>query len=264
MFTPIRHGMPGLESTSGGDSNDEIVVLHREGQVVPVDHDGFTIGSSSQCDLVISDSAVSLLHAIIHGQSGAHWIEAAHDDALIQINQHSCRRMALRDGDQIQIGSVTLLVKLQSRAALIAKQERVTVDEDLSLLSAEELCDRIIAEQSMVTEYEEGRQAGWDALFKAIEAAREEILDDEKIDESLGKVEEKPQLDQLQIEELLKQIQELNQSITNRHQDLTEREREILESAKLLDQQMDIADRLEDVLDQLNNNDPPNGLRASA
>jgi predicted component of type VI protein secretion system len=236
MFTPLRHTIPGLESISGRDSANEVLLLQREEQSIQVDHDGFTIGSSSQCDLTIADLTASQLHAVIHIQSGAIWIESANDESLLLINDRPCRRMALRHDDRIRIGAVEVAVRLVARNVGIA-------------------------EQSLVSDHDSGRRAGWDALLQAIEAAKNEVLEEEAKQQPV----EKAELDDVQIEELLAQIQQLNQTLSNRTEEMHDREVEVLNSTEILEQhQRDVSHRLGEMLDQLNQSDPPNELRASA
>ena len=191
-------------------------------------------------------------------QGGATWIETADEAATIEVNGRPYRRIALRHDDRLKIGSTELTILLRPDTVSVVEQARR--NEDLELLTAEELCDRILSEQAMVEEFVEGRRAGWEALFRAIENADRKPEIAAAHDQSIAYGH-----DESGFEGLLEQLQSLNQTITDRTQELDDHERQILESTALLEEsQHRVEQQIEQLLDQLNQSDPPNELRASA
>ncbi len=266
MFTPFRPGRPRIELSNLGDSANIVLTLHAHGSAVHVTHDGFSIGSSRQCDLSLAETSIPALHSVIHMQSGAIWIEAADDDSAILVNDRPYRRMALRHDDRLRIGTSEFTIHLQTESASMIEQAQAIVDEDLSLLTAEELCDRILSEQSMVAEFADGRRSGWEALMRAIESAHEEPVIDEPItNESLDESLKTQADEQIVLDELLEQIQQLNRAIADRSVELSDHEKHVLESTTAMEEaQNQVTHRINEILEQLNQNDPPNELRASA
>jgi len=173
MFTPHRSNFPVPSSSVDDESNNVVLTLLFSGHSVTVTHDGFTIGSSRRCDLNLNDPSLPGLHSVIHMQSGAIWIEVAADNLTLTVNDRPYRRMALRHEDRLKIGSTEFEFQLKSEP--VSNVSGSALDEDLSLLTAEELCDRILSEQSMVDEFIEGQRSGWEALLRAIKSAHEEF-----------------------------------------------------------------------------------------
>lgn len=259
MFQPLRPSSNALHSANDDQSANMAVSLHCQGRRVLVTHDGFTIGSSPNCDLTLAEASVPLLHSVIHVQSGATWIEAADDTILLTVNDTSHRRMSLRHHDRLKIGTSEFQIVMQPE--LVDVSEEAPMTEDLALLTAEELCDRILAEQSMVTEFAEGQRSGWEALLKAIEAANDEPVAEELGDDLFTPIEEQ----QVTLDTLLGQIQELNESVSERTRELEVREIEVIQKTTILEEsQQQVTKRIDEILDQLNQTDPPGELRASA
>lgn len=255
MFTPFHSAQADSNSQSGEPSTKLVLTLKFHAQSITVAHDGFSIGASPRCDLVITDTGVPLLHSVIHLQGGATWIETADNSAFLTVNEHVCRRMALRDQDRLRIGNVEFTVLMQPEIAVACADNVMT--EDLALLTAEELCDRILSEQSMVAQFEGGQRSGWDALLRAIDAANEETATQHSLIV--------PDEHQAAFHALLGQIHELNETITHRTRELTSHEANVLSSASMLDDtQQRVSQRLGEILEQLDKNEPPTELRASA
>lgn len=260
MFSPLRPSRPTIPSNLG--RSDEMVLTLVSGlQSIPVTHDGFKIGAGPQCDLILADPGIPRLHSQIHLQSGAVWIETATEELHLLVNNRPCRRLALRHGDQLRIGSKELSVQL---APVIASPETVPepsgqegLSEDLAAMTAEELCDRILTEQSIIKELSEDENSGWEALLKAIAAVRKGPTGQES--------HSGPSTDESHIYNvLLDQIQELQATIADRSRLLSEKEAEVLASASIVDEtQQRVAQRLDAILDHLNHAEQSE-LRASA
>jgi len=261
MFTPHRSTNPGRDPSTADQSTMDVVTLQFSGHSVTVTHDGFTIGASQQCDLRLDDPALPGMHSVIHMQSGALWIEGADESVILTVNDRPYRRMALRHEDRMQIGSTDITILLNGLTPAIPQTS--VPQEDLTLLTAEELCDRILSEQSMVSDFIDGQRSGWEALLCAIESANEEPAINNTFEQQTPVQNE----EQVTINALLEQIQDLNQSITGQTQQLSEQEKQLVESASLIEQsQHQAVQHLDEILEKLKNSDPPHEheLRASA
>lgn len=249
MFTPIRSTQNASDSGSVENPANFVLTLNSPTRSIIVDHDGFSIGASPHCDLTLVDASIPPLHSIIHQQSGIAWIEAADDNVFITVNDRPCRRMTFRSDDRLKIGATEFAISLQPQNQV--RLDEPVMNEDLALLTAEELCDRILSEQTMVAEFAEGQRSGWEALLRAINDANQEITSS---DQHFGDR-------QVALNELLGQIQELNEAIVIHTRELNQRESEVLASTSALEESQQ---RIDKIVDQLNQNDPPNELRASA
>ena len=259
MINPLRSSLASELSSF----DDVPLTLHFEQMSVTVTHDGFSIGSHRNCDLQQNDTSIPPLHSVIHTQQGAVWIEAANDETVLLVNDRPCRRMALRDGDHFLVGASTFVVRLGAvQHELLESPETLpTTKEDLASLSAEELCDRIFTEQSMIQELSTGERSGWEALLQAIEAVHGEPAP--------GEVTMAPTIplspEHVSYETLLGQIEELQETIVDRTRELSAQEVQVLASSSCLEEsQQRVTQRLDELLDQLNKSDLPNELRASA
>lgn len=132
-----------------------------------MDYDDFLIGRAEFCDLRIDDSALPLVHAELHRQAGVLWIEAAEEGHPLTINGKSCQRLALRDGDVVTIGACTIEVCIDRMRNFLP--QHAALGDDLTEMSADELCDRIIEEQTAVDEFERKELEGWKTLVTALE-----------------------------------------------------------------------------------------------
>jgi hypothetical protein len=265
MFNPPRPSLPLVNSNCSEDmaSDDLVLTLCSEHSSLMVAHDGFLIGSHPRCDLTLKDSLIQPVHCVIHMQAGAIWIESTDEDHTFIINDRSCCRMALRQGDLIRIGASAFQIDLSvnSRKCLLSPADRDVVAEDLTSLSAVELCDRIVTEQSMIQELSEGDRSGWEALIHAIEAVHQEPR-------PAGTVAEQtisPGSEHHGFLGLIGQIEELQETIADRTRELTDREATVAASSSMLEQsQALVTQRLDEILEQLGKSESPKELRASA
>jgi predicted component of type VI protein secretion system len=211
---------------------------------VMVDGDGFLIGRGDFCDLQLEDRSQPLVHSELHLQGQAIWIEAADDNDAVVVNGDRCRRMALRDGDRIACGSTEIVVHIRTHANTLALEPAARSAEDLSLLSASELCDRIAQEETAVAAYECRQLAGWQSLLQSVEAT---LLDD-------------PQsVRHPRLESTIAELRSLSDLITARTQRLAEQEAQFAGAAQD-DAQSAIARRIDQMLQGFADQD----LRASA
>lgn len=258
MIHARRHtSLPELPSTSA-----ETLALHSSELSTVVTHDGFLIGTHRTCDLQLADDAVPAFHSVIHMQCGSLWIEGADDEILLNINDCSCRRMSLRHGDRIQIGSSSFEVEIRA-----GDKNPMTVSpsdfsrEALSTLSADQLCDLIETEQSMIQEFSEGRKSGWETLLHAIETVRQESQDCDEFAPAIAHAVPV----QNPIDGLLAHIDQLHQLIVDRNLELNEQEVQMIDAASARDEKhLQLAKRLNEILGNLETPVPMSGLRASA
>lgn len=259
MLNPDRSAISAQDPVTTGQSTTDVVALVFSGHSVRVTHDGFTIGSSENCDLTLDDSSLPGLHSVVHMQSGAVWIEVADENLVLTVNGRSYRRMALRHEDRMMIGTLEITILMNSEIS--ALPEKTILEDDLTLLTAEELCDRILADQSMVSDFIEGQRSGWEALLRAIESANVEPAITNIATEENSAQDEEPAA----LNSLLEQIQDLNHSINVQAEQLSEQEKQLIESASLIEESQNRAvQQLDEILEKLQNSDPPHELRASA
>lgn len=79
-----------------------------DGRRVPL-RDGFVLGRTAGCDLVVDDSKASRRHAKIHVQGGVVEIEDLQSSNGTLLNDKPVARRMLRDGDRIRIGQTVLV-----------------------------------------------------------------------------------------------------------------------------------------------------------
>lgn len=199
------------------------------------------IGRGDFCDVQVAHVDVPLAHSEIHIEHGAIWIEAA-DEPDLEINGRRCRRLALRDGDAVKLGDTLITIRINPAGVLADDSD------ELSQLSALELCERIEHEQAAVAEYERKRLAGWDALLTQLET----II----AHEPAGAMQQ-----EARIEAVLAQLHEVSSLLADRTRELAAQETQFLEAADELKHSQDqIASRLEHLMQQF----PVSELRASA
>jgi hypothetical protein len=159
--------------------------------------------------------------------------------------------MALRDGDVISVSGIDITVRHQARTM---QEEAVRMVGDISQLSAEELCDRILSEQVAVEDFDSGRLRGWQQLMSAIR----EVADRPATE--VAEVETSEECDRL-----LDQIREMSEMMNGRTQELDQCESELLAATSLLQETQDrVSQQIEELLGQLVDPSPTNELRVSA
>lgn len=235
------------------------LVLEGPTESFVIDRDGLRIGSSPVCELPLPGGPP--LHSVIHRQAGVTWIESQ-EDASLSVNGRSRCRMALRDGDVLDLNGLELIVRF--RAADDVEATPRGLQDDLSLLSAEELCDRILSEQTMVDELSEGQRAGWSGLLTAIKAVREAEPPTVTLPLTIeAAVEAGGSSDNC--ERLLEQIRELSEMVNGRSQELDDCESELVAATALLEEAQErVSQQIEELLEQLPTPSGEMELRASA
>lgn len=254
---PTALSYPTTEIQSDIDSEIELeMVLEFDDRLLVVDHDRIRIGSGPMCEIRLPLGPV--LHSVIRTEAGVVWIEADDDSADLTVNWRTCRRMALRDGDVISVDGCDITVL--SRPATTVEDDAARRTEDTTQLTAEELCDRILSDQSVVDEFESSRLNGWQKLMAAIKttAAASQFpaaeLDNSPAVEFSG-----------DCERLLDQIREMSEMMSGRTRELDTCENDLLAATSLLQETQDrVSRQIEELLDQIGDVSQPNELRASA
>lgn len=211
-----------------------------------------TLGTSGRCDLRLTGGPA--LHSVIHRQGGNIWIETKDEASRLEINGKPVRRLSLRDGDRMLIAGSELFVHAGESALLAAQRREAQIDA--ANMTAEELCDRIAAEELAIQQFEGRRRLGLQALLAAMGDAADN--DHDSTDAGLAETR--------RYEELLEQIRLLSDTLDNRTQMLADRENELLQTSSQLQSVQDrMTHQLDELMQRLNQqNGAPDELRASA
>lgn len=244
----------------------QVISAEEKSKLVFVDHDEFTIGADEHCDLSLPQAGLARLQSILYVQGQAIWIEAVHPEALIIVNDEVFRWRALRDGDQLTFGSVETLVHIGEASVQAAREQlrsrRET--EDLALLSAEDLCDRIELEEHRVGEFERRRRLGWQAMLSAMQSVLER--DDAASSDDAMAVPLVAGLPDVKFHELVAQVQNLSETLDERTKSLAAQEALLVEStSQICEVQRRVSRQLDQLLERISTDDQhPGELRVSA
>ena len=228
-------------------ASDLTTILEFGDRSVIVDQERIRIGSSPVCEIRLNHGP--LLHSVLCQDDGVLWIEADDPVNALAVNGQACRRMALRNGDTVTVAGEEFTVTQKDAASI---QGETT---DLTSLSAEELCDRIMNEQAMVDEFDSNRLQGWQDLMTAIQNVDLDSIDNEI------EIAEHERVSTAQCERLLEQIHEISAMMNGRSQELDTCENELAAATSLLQETQErVSQQIQEVLDQIG----PRELRASA
>jgi len=255
MPTSLSSFTTEVRSDNKADNEVELVLEFEDHSLV-VDRDRIRIGSSPVCEIRLPQ--VPPLHSVIRSEEGVAWIEANDETADLSVNWRTCRRMALRDGDVISVAGHDITVHFRSPHPFANDAARLA--NDIAQLTAEELCDRILSEQSAVDEFESSRLRGWQKLMSTIKevAATDQSIPDPS--------DHSPAADfSVDCERLLDQIREMSEMMNGRTEQLDVCEDELMAATALLQETQDrVSAQIEELLDQIGESSIPNELRASA
>lgn len=113
----------------------EKITLFSGGRKVEITEDGFLIGRADVCDLVVHDPAVADFAATVHLQEGAAWIEITEFAEAVMISGRPYKRLALRDGDELQFGRETWNVALTTNRGLaprdLEQSSEASLDDEI-------------------------------------------------------------------------------------------------------------------------------------
>lgn len=231
------------------------VTLEFEDCAVVVDQAAVRIGSSVVCDIQLPEGPA--LNSVVRFESGVIWIEADQDSELA-VNGRACRRMALREGDTISVPGVQIKVCQRSKSSIEA--DAANLMSDISQLTANELCDRILTEQAAVDEFESTRLAGWQKLMVALK----DLSTSEHLHSNGSNADPAISISD-DCERLLEQIREMSEIVNNRTLALNECETELESATTLLQETQDrVSRQIDELLDQIGGVAVANELRASA
>lgn len=234
---------------------ESTLVLEADDRTLVIDRDRIRIGSSPLCEIQLTEGPA--LHSVIRVEAGVTWIEADDTVTDLMVNWKNCRRMALRNDDVILVPGQEFTVREQST---IAMEGDVPLAEQITDLSAEELCDRILSEQSAVDEFESSRFDGVKKLMAAIKQVAGADHSATHILDTAPAVEFSDDC-----ERLLEQIREMSEMMTGRTQELDQCEGELIAATSLLQETQErVSRQIEELLDQIADVSPANELRASA
>ncbi len=210
-------------------------------QHLEMEHTELLVGRGGCCDLRFEDPGFPLVHSEFRRQGGVLWVETVDSDLKVSVNNQPYTRLALRDGDRVQFGDREIVIHIGLTDLLSQITEDVP-DTGLRDLSAEELCDLILAEQQEFAEYEDRKLQGWHDLIAALDSV-------------LSVEDEAPVIPSPMTSRMLAELQRIEQTIASRR---------VTEVEGQSPQEIDFADsrlpRLNELLEQLQGSD----LRASA
>jgi hypothetical protein len=113
----------------------EKITLFSGGREVEITEDGFVVGRADVCDLVVHDPAVADFAATVHLQDGAAWIEITEFAEAVMISGRPYKRLALRDGDELQFGQETWNVALTTNRGLapqdLEQSSEASLDDEI-------------------------------------------------------------------------------------------------------------------------------------
>lgn len=232
------------------------MVLEFDDGLLVIDRDRIRLGTSPMCELRLPEGP--LLHSVIRNEAGAVWIEAEPDSTELSVNWRNCRRMALRDGDVISLAGLDITIR---RGVIpTATEDAAKLSEDITQMTAEELCDQILTEQSEVDAFESKRLQGWQELIASMKRA---MAGDQSLAESLNAAPAVAFSDDC--ERLLDQIREMSDLMNGRTQELDACEGELVAATALLQETHDrVSHQIEELLNQIGDVSQTNALRASA
>lgn len=247
--------MPIAPSRSESDLPMEIYsieLVHADGSCSVVDRDMLRIGMSEICEIQLASGP--LLHSVIHNEAGVVWIEADADALELLVNGRNCRRMALRDGDVIDAAGLRMTLRFRT---VMAPEMINNGISGLSQMSADQLCDRILEEQTEVDAFESATRQGWQNLMAAMRA----VHGSNALPEEMPTVEETTD----ECERLLDQIRELSEMMNGRTEEIAEREAELAAATTLLNETHDrVSLQIEELLEQFGEIPHTGEMRASA
>jgi hypothetical protein len=236
-------------------------------RLVIVDHDGFEIGDSDRCDIRLPHCGLPKLHSILHVQGGAVWIEAADDEARVSIGGEAFRRRALRDGDEISLGEFTLHIGSQSVEAArpvspphFSIENRI-IEDRLSQLTAEELCDLIEVEENQTHDFDRRRRMGMQALLSAVQ----DVVEAEAAETKPASLPQVAAISDDRFDALVAQIRELSDALDERTRELAAQETLLLESSsQIAEVQRRVSRQLEQIIERIAPEAEQGELRVSA
>jgi hypothetical protein len=205
-------------------------------QPLIIREDYCTIGASEHCDIRIPAPGIPPVHSLLRIGPGYAWIEPAAAGGLITVNKIAVKRLALRSGDQIDLGPVSLEVcvePIQEAAHPWPQLKGPTEPADLGKLTANELCDLIGAEQAEIDRFDQQREFGWQALLAAAHTLATTSLPTESVSTS----------------DLVSQIEQLSKLLEEQTREMVGQENDLVAAvASLRHRQQSLQSQLDQLL----------------
>jgi len=252
---PTALSCPNCPGSTISSDNEFRLVLELDDRALIIDRNQIRIGTSPACEIRLSQGP--LLHSVIHHEAGVVWIEADQETADLLVNWRTCRRMALRDGDVISAAGEDITFRHSPVRTMEEDAGRIV--GEITQLTAEELCDRILVEQTAVDEFDVQRLDGWQKLMSAIRDVAVEIPQGD-VQNPVPTIEISDEC-----ERLLAQIREMSEVIEGRSRDLEQCESGLMAASALMQEAQDrVSQQIEELLNQMSSATESTELRASA
>jgi hypothetical protein len=233
----------------------------------PISGPRFFIGSGPGCDLRLGGESFPAIHSLIQTRENGVWFETLAAEPLVRLNGELTRGEWLRDGDRIEIGAFQFLARLLPQLPPTAVNGAIrTVGrpaEQLAELSAMELAERLEGELGHVERFEQGRNAGAQALLQALkrQSHTTEIRQTAQIKPAAGRpqhaetqvsqtVSQAEGEFQLDLERLCRDLEELTNVLERRSETISNREIQFAQAAEsMVEAQRELISQLESALD---------------
>jgi hypothetical protein len=105
-------GQPRLVVTAGGKAKAGSPESRGEAQAFFITHSVTVIGRAAEADLRLNDPGVSRRHAEIRQESGSFWVIDLGSTNGLRVNDAPVSRHELINGDRVEIGSTTMVFRL--------------------------------------------------------------------------------------------------------------------------------------------------------
>jgi hypothetical protein len=233
----------------------------------------FLIGTGDQCDLQLGGNDIPSLHSVITIESGKLHIECIVPIPPLQVAGCEVESAILTDDDSIHIGEFEFRVQLPENGLAMSHPDEVDSfeaidDRPLGALSTDELLDRLERDMQLVEQFDQGQEAGAEALMDSI-LARAQSLETVDTQQPMPEPLETAGESQIaiELEQVLDKMTEFSLELESRSERQTQREASYAEAAATLSEtQQRLASQLETLTEQVASLQRPTPMpwRASA
>ena len=114
----------------------------RAGQRIPVPEGGLSIGRSPDNHVVLDEDGISRFHARLLYENGSLWLQDAGSRNGVFVNESRVtQHRALTVGDEVRVGAVQFLVKLESESQIPSPTPLQALQPDGSVDDTTETAD---------------------------------------------------------------------------------------------------------------------------
>lgn len=233
----------------------------------------FLIGTGDQCSLQLGGNELPSLHSVITMKSGKLHIECIVPMPPLLVAGCEVESAILTDGDSVHIGDFEFRVQIPENALAMSHLDEADSfdaigDRPLGALSTDELLDRLERDMQLVEQFDQGQQAGAEALMDSI-LARAQSLGTAETQQPMPEPLETAGESQIaiELERVLDKMTELSLELESRSDRQTQREASYAEAAATLSEtQQRLASQLETLTEQVASLQRPTPMpwRASA